>query len=155
MKSLNYIRIIFLSIYRLGQGMYITMKNMMRPKITEQYPENRGTKVYSERFRGLLVMPHNEANRHRCTACGICMMNCPNGTIRVLSETVTDEETGRKKKVLDKYLYDLGSCTFCALCTASCPQHAIEWTNEFEHSVFTRDKLVKRLNHEGSSLITK
>ena len=34
-----------------------------------------------------------------CVACGICQMNCPNGSIKVISETVTDEE-GKKKRVL-------------------------------------------------------
>lgn len=155
MKMLNYIGGIFKGLYRLSQGMYITMLNMIRPKITEQYPENRGKHEYPERFRALLVMPHDAENHHKCTACGICEMNCPNGTIRIVTKMVEDEATGKNKKVLDKYFYDLGSCTFCALCTLSCPQDAIEWSNAFEHSVFDKNKLVKRLNHEGSSLAPK
>jgi NADH-quinone oxidoreductase subunit I len=83
------------------------------------------------------------------------MSNCPNGTIQVISKKETDEETGKEKKVLDKYLYDLGSCTFCALCTMTCPQDAIEWSTNFEHAMFTRSKLVECLNKEGSSLIKK
>jgi NADH-quinone oxidoreductase subunit I len=165
-EGLRYIKEVFTGCYRLLQGMYITLLNMLRPKVTQQYPENRGKRVYPERFRGLLTMPHNAQNQHKCTACGICMMNCPNGTINVISktvETVTTTTTPegetksvtKSKKALDKYMYDLGSCIFCALCTSSCPQDAIEWTNEFEHSVFTRDKLYKQLNREGSELITK
>ena len=50
------------------------------------------------------------------------------------------------KRVLDKYVYDLGSCTFCQLCVTTCPHHAIKFTNEFEHAVYTREKLVKQLN---------
>ncbi len=154
-KIVNYIKNILLGIYRLLQGMGITMRNMIRPKVTEQYPENRGRHIYPERFRGLLTMPHDAENHHKCTACGICMMNCPNGTIRVISKTVVDEATGREKKVLDRYMYNLGSCTFCALCTSTCPQHAIEWTNAFEHAVFNKSTLDKRLNREGSSLAPK
>ncbi|MDL2251468.1 4Fe-4S binding protein [Odoribacter sp. OttesenSCG-928-J03] len=151
----NYIKRIVVGIFCLFQGMYISMLNMLRPKVTEQYPENRGKKEYFERFRGLLVMPHDENNQHKCTACGICMNSCPNGTIRVVSKMVTDEMTGKDKKVLDQYQYDLGSCTFCALCTSSCPFGAIEWSNAFEHSLFTRDKLNKQLNREGSTLMVK
>ncbi|MDE6480852.1 MAG: 4Fe-4S binding protein, partial [Muribaculaceae bacterium] len=44
------------------------------------------------------------------------------------------------------YYYDLGSCTFCMLCVTTCPQDALEFTNDFEQAVFTRDKLVKVLN---------
>lgn len=151
----KYIKNILCGIYALLQGMYIAMKNMIRKKVTEQYPENRGKHVYPQNFRALLTMPHNELNQHKCTACGICMMNCPNGTIRVISKTETDEETGKSKKVLDKYMYDIGSCIFCGLCTTSCPQKAIEWSNDFEHAVFSREKLDKQLNREGSVLMPK
>ena len=135
--------------------MYVTMLNFLRPKVTEQYPENRGEHVYFERFRALLTMPHNGDNHHKCTACGICMNNCPNGTITILSRMEADPVTGREKKVLDKHLYDLGSCIFCDLCVQSCPFGAIEFTNRFEHSVFTKARLVKQLNRPGSSLAPK
>ena len=155
MKLINYISNIFVGIFRLLQGMYITMLNFIRPKVTEQYPENRGKRHPFEGMRGQLVMPHNEANQHKCTACMICMTNCPNGTIQITAKKEIDEETGKEKKALDKYLYDIGSCIFCALCTISCPQDAIEWSNHFEHAVFTRPKLLEQLNKEGSSLIKK
>ncbi len=155
MKLFEYIKTIVDGMYNLCVGMYITMKNFFRPKVTEQYPENRGKKVYAERFRSLLLMPHNELNQHKCTGCGICMMNCPNGTINVITRTVTDEATGKTRKVLDKHMYDLGSCIFCALCTTSCPQDAIAWSNEFEHALFDRRKLLLQLNNEGSELAPK
>jgi NADH-quinone oxidoreductase subunit I len=152
---INYIKNIFLGIWRLMQGMYVTLLNLIRPKVTEQYPENRGQVFPHERLRGQLIMPHNENNQHKCTACGICEMNCPNGTIQVISKKELDETTGKEKKVLDKYVYDIGSCIFCSLCTTSCPQDAIAWSNNFEHAVFTRPKLYETLNKEGSSLMKK
>ncbi len=155
MKLLSYIANIFIGIFRLLQGMYITMLNFIRPKVTEQYPENRGKVFPSERMRGQLVMPHDENNQHKCTACMICMNNCPNGTIQITSKMEMDEETGKEKKALDVYLYDIGSCTFCSLCTQTCPQNAIEWSQNFEHAVFSRSKLYQRLNNEGSSLKKK
>ena len=150
---MNYIKNIIIGIWRLMQGMYVTMLNLIRKKVTEEYPENRGKVFPHERMRGQLIMPHNEANEHKCTACGICQMNCPNDTIEIVSKKVMDEETGREKKVLDRYLYDIGSCIFCALCTSSCPQNAIEWSINFEHAVYTRSKLVEQLNREGSTLM--
>jgi NADH-quinone oxidoreductase subunit I len=137
------------------QGMYITMLNFIRPKVTEQYPENRDKVFPHERMRGELVMPHNEANRHKCSACGICELNCPNGTIRVIGRKEADEASGKEKKVLDRYLYDVGSCTYCSICTISCPQNAIEWANNFEHAMFTKAKLVRQLNKPGSAVAKK
>ena len=145
MKILNYIKEIFEGIYRLFQGMYITMLNMLRKKVTEQYPENRGKLVYPERFRGMLMLIRDENNQHNCNGCGICIINCPNESIKVTVKKETDE-TGKEKKMLDKYMYDLGSCIFCGRCVQTCPSSGLGWTNHFEHSVFTRSKLIKQLN---------
>ena len=151
----KYIKNLLVGIWRLLQGMYITMLNFIRPKVTEQYPENRGKVFPHERMRGRLIMPHDENNQHKCTACGICEVNCPNGTIQVIAKKVLDEVTGKEKKELDKYTYDLGSCIYCALCTITCPQDAIAWSTNFEHALFTKAKLVQQLNREGSTLMKK
>ena len=151
----KYIINLLTGIWRLMQGMYIVMLNFIRPKVTEQYPENRGKVFPHERMRGQLIMPHNEDNQHKCTACGICEMNCPNGTIQVVSKKVLDEETGKEKRELDIYTYDLGCCIYCSLCVNSCPQDAIAWSTNFEHALFTKAKLVQRLNREGSILMKK
>ena len=152
---MNHIKNVIVGFWRLLQGMYISMLNFLRPKVTERYPENRGKKIYFERFRGMLVMPHNAKNEHKCTACGICQMNCPNGTIKVVSKQEMNEDTGKPSRVLDVYYYDLGTCIYCALCTQTCPQKAIEWNNNFEHAVFERAALVKKLNKDGSRLEPK
>ena len=55
----------------------------------------------SDRFRGTLTMPHNDKNEHRCVACGLCQMACPNDTIKVTGEMVETED-GKKKKILVK-----------------------------------------------------
>jgi NADH-quinone oxidoreductase subunit I len=130
----------------LVQGMEVTGKELVTPKITECYPENRATLAIPERFRAVLTLKYDEEGRHKCIGCGICQMNCPNGTIKLTTKMV-DMPDGKKKRKLDKYYYDLGSCTFCMLCVTTCPQHALEFSNDFEQAVFERDKLVKHLNY--------
>lgn len=147
----QYFHSFFSGLFSLLKGMSITLREFFTKKTTEQYPENRATLTMFDRFRGELAMPHNENNEHKCIACGICEMNCPNDTIHIKSEMVTDEE-GKKRKILVRYEYDLGSCLFCQLCVKNCPHGAIEFRTAFEHAVFTREKLVRQLNHEGSSL---
>ena len=107
-----------------------------------------------DRFRGTLTMPHNERNEHHCIACGLCQIACPNDTIKVTSEMIETED-GKKKKILAKYAYDLGSCMFCQLCVTACPHGAITFATDFEHAVFDRTKLVKTLNHPGSHVEEK
>lgn len=130
----------------LVQGMSVTGKELVTPKITECYPENRDTLQISDRFRAELTLIYDEEGRHKCIACGICQMNCPNGTINLTTKMV-DLPDGKKKRKLDKYMYDLGSCTFCMLCVTTCPQHALEFSNDFEQAVFQRGSLVKQLNY--------
>jgi NADH-quinone oxidoreductase subunit I len=133
-------------IVSLIKGMQVTGKEFITPKITERYPEDRATRQWPERFRAVLKLTYDENGDHKCIACGTCERNCPNGTITLQTKMV-DTLAGTKKKKLDKYLYDLGSCTFCQLCVTGCPTNALEFSNDFEQSVFTRSKLVKQLNY--------
>ncbi|MCL2596680.1 MAG: 4Fe-4S binding protein [Paludibacter sp.] len=151
---IQYLKGIFTGLKSLVIGMSVTLKVFFRKKVTEQYPENRKTLQISDRWRAVLIMPHDENNEHACTACGICQMNCPNGTITVTSTTI-DTEDGKKKRILDKHIYDLGMCSFCNLCVISCPSDAIIFSNNYENALFTRSKLVNQLNHEGSKLREK
>ncbi len=143
---MSYINGLFHGVKTLLTGMKVTGREFFTRKVTEQYPENRDTLKMFDRFRGTLSMPLDEEGNNKCVACGLCQMACPNDTIRIVAETVEDPETGRKRKRLVRYEYDLGSCMFCQLCVNACPHDAIRFTQEFEHAVYEREKLVKVLN---------
>lgn len=130
----------------LVKGLQVTGKEFVTPKITEKYPDNRDNMNVAQRFRATLQFIYDKEGNHRCIACGTCERNCPNGTILIATKMV-DTWDGKKKKKLDRYIYDLGSCTFCQLCVTTCPTNAIEFSNDFEQAVFTRSKLVKQLNY--------
>jgi NADH-quinone oxidoreductase subunit I len=119
--------------------------------ITEQYPDNRATLKLADRFKGEVVMPHDENNEHTCTGCTACELACPNGTIKVVTKFETTPE-GKKKKAIDALVYRLELCTMCNLCVAACPSDAIKMAPTFEHSVFDRTKLTKILNQPGSKI---
>ena len=133
---------LFHGIKTLLTGFKVTGKEFFTKKVTEEYPDNRDTLKISPRFRGRLVMP----DPSKCIACGLCQINCPNDTIKVVSEMVTDEETGRKRKNLIRYEYDLGACMFCMLCVNSCPHGAITFSTDFENAVYDRNHLKLNLN---------
>ena len=94
---MSYIKGLFHGVGTLMTGMKVTLTEFFTPKVTEQYPENRATLKMYDRFCGELTMPHDAEGRNKCIACGLCQSACPNGTIRLTTETVSDPETGKTK----------------------------------------------------------
>lgn len=154
MENRTYIGGILYALKSLATGLKTSIKVFFEHHETEQYPENRDTLTFTDRNRFCLEMPHNEKNEHKCIACGLCQMACPNDSITVTSEMVTTED-GKKKKQLVKYEYNIGQCMFCNLCVTACPQGAIRFNQDFENAVFDKSKLLMVLNHPGSRCMEK
>lgn len=153
MFIVNYIKEIFKTVKSLLTGMRRTGYYFFNHKeiITQQYPDNKATLEIPERFRGEVVMIHDENNEHACTGCTACELACPNATIKIVTKfDITPE--GKKKKAIDTFVYHLELCTMCNLCIEACPTNAIKMANTFEHSVFDRTQLTKVLNNPGSKI---
>lgn len=144
---------LFSGIKSLAIGLRTTMRELFVKKITQEYPENRAELKMFDRFRGALIMPHNENNEHKCISCHLCEKACPNDSIAIVDEVI--EVDGKKKKILGVYEYNLGKCMFCMLCTQACPQDAIEFDQSFENAVFDRNVLNQRLNAEGGRCVER
>jgi NADH-quinone oxidoreductase subunit I len=149
----NYIKEVFGAVKSLAKGMRRTGYYFTHHKeiITQQYPDNKDELNLPDRFKGEVVMPHDENNEHACTGCTACELACPNATIKIITKfDITPE--GKKKKALDKFVYHLELCTMCNLCIIACPTDAIKMAQTFEHSVFDRSQLTKVLNKPGSKI---
>jgi len=147
----NYISEIWQAVKSLLKGMKLTGYYFTHHKeiITQNYPEVK--QQLPERFRGEVVLIHDENNEHACTGCTACELACPNGTIKIITKFDVSPE-GKKKKALDTFVYHLELCTMCNLCIEACPTSAIKMAQNFEHSVFNRNDLTKKLNKPGSKI---
>src|SRR5215510_9864979 len=108
----EYIKDIIGGVKSLLTGMKLTgyyFVNHKKEEITEQYPDNRATLKLAERFRGEVVMPHDENNEHACTGCTACELACPNATIKIVTKFDVQPD-GKKKKAIDKFVYHLELC---------------------------------------------
>ena len=149
----KYISDVFHAVASLLKGMKLTGYYFTHRKeiITQNYPDQRESMKLPERFRGEVVMPHDENNEHACTGCTACELACPNGTIKIITKfDITSE--GKKKKALDTFVYHLELCTMCNIRVVACPTDAIKMAQNFEHSVYDRSKLTKKLNAPGSKI---
>ncbi len=122
----------------LVKGLGITLKEFFKPKVTEQYPEQRPR--LAPRFRGSFKL-----DPAKCIACGICANNCPNRAITM--ESIKDEN---KKRKLTKYEMNLGYCMYCGFCTENCPTKALQNTHDFEHACYTRDATKLKLYEQAN-----
>lgn len=149
----TYITEVYGAVKSLLTGMKLTGYYFTHPKeiITEEYPDNRHTLVLADRFRGEVVMKHDDNNEHACTGCSACELACPNGTIKIVNKFEVNAE-GKKKKAIDAFVYHLELCTMCNLCIEACPTDAIKMAQTFEHSVYDRRLLTKQLNKPGSKI---
>jgi NADH-quinone oxidoreductase subunit I len=149
----EYISDIFKAVKSLLTGMKRTGYYFTHHKeiITQLYPENKNTLNLPERFRGEVIMTHDENNEHACTGCTACELACPNATIKIITKFDISPE-GKKKKAIDTFIYHLELCTMCNLCIEACPTDAIKMAQNFEHSVYDRSQLTKILNKPGSKI---
>src|SRR3989304_6767716 len=133
----EYFGTIFKSIRSLLKGMRLTGYYFSHPKeiVTEQYPDNRNTLKMTDRFRGEVIMLHDELNEHRCTGCQACEIACPNGTIKIISKQELQPD-GKKKKRIDTFVYHLDLCTMCNMCIVAFSTKANLMGKEVGKTVF-------------------
>jgi len=57
------------------KGMTVTLREMMNPVITDDYPD--APPVFQERYRGLHVLQRDDNGLEKCVACFLCSAACP------------------------------------------------------------------------------
>ena len=48
------------------KGLQVTGKELVTPKLTERYPEDRDSRHVPERFRAILTLKYNAEGNHKC-----------------------------------------------------------------------------------------
>ncbi len=143
-KNQGYLSRILHSLKGLLEGMRLTFGYLVHPSriVTRQYPENRETLKFPERYRANLKLVYDEKGYHLCGGCKLCEKACPNASIRVLNRK--SPITGKIE--LDRYIWRMDSCTFCNACVLACPSSSLEMGHEFENAVYDRRLLIYNLN---------
>jgi len=119
----------------LVSGMWLTLRYMFRPKVTLNYPFEKG--LLSPRFRGEHALRRYPNGEERCIACKLCEAICPAQAITIEAEP---REDGSRRTT--RYDIDMTKCIYCGLCEEACPVDAIVEGPNFEFATETREELM-------------
>lgn len=134
-------------------GMSVTIRSMVRPSITVQYPEEKLDLPIG--FRGLPVLLSDPDGLLKCTSCELCARACPVNCIEIQSHRGPD-----RKKVLDVYNLDSTWCMYCGLCVEACPFDALAMSDQYEladydlaNLIYDRDQLAELGSRQTTATI--
>ena len=126
-------RAMFLS--EIVQGFALTLRYMFKPKVTVNYPFEKGP--LSPRFRGEHALRRYANGEERCIACKLCEAICPAQAITIEAEPRDD---GSRRTT--RYDIDMTKCIYCGLCQEACPVDAIVEGPNLEFATETREELL-------------
>ncbi len=126
-------RMLFLT--ELIYGLSLTLRYFFKPKVTLDYPHEKGP--LSPRFRGEHALRRYPNGEERCIACKLCEAVCPAQAITIEAEPRDD---GSRRTT--RYDIDMTKCIYCGFCEEACPVDAIVEGPNFEFAAETREELM-------------
>lgn len=126
----------------LFRGLSLTMQYFFQPKVTLNYPMEKGP--LSPRFRGEHALRRYPSGEERCIACKLCEAVCPAQAITIEAEPRPD---GSRRTT--RYDIDMTKCIFCGACQEACPVDAIVESPNYEYATETHEELL----YEKSKLL--
>ena len=135
-------------------GLGITMKNMLKPPVTLEYPEERP--AIPTGYRGVPTLVKDPNNREKCVSCQLCEFVCPPKAIRITPGGIDEEsDTAHVEKAPEEFEIDMLRCIYCGLCQEVCPEEAIFLQDIFSLNGLSREELLfkkKKLYELGGTL---
>merc|ERR1719458_1393234 len=116
-------------------GMMLTLENFFAPKVTINYPFEKGP--LSPRFRGEHALRRYPSGDERCIACKLCEAICPAQAITIDAE---EREDGSRRTT--RYDIDMTKCIYCGFCQEACPVYAIVEGPNFEFATESHEELL-------------
>ncbi|MBI2435968.1 MAG: 4Fe-4S binding protein [Candidatus Hydrogenedentes bacterium] len=162
-------------------GMRLTLGYFFGPVITQQYPENRKTLKFPERYRAILKLkfvpmkeaitswdfkrrdeglPKVDAHTLRTWLRGYEEVkyhkctgcgNCEKACPNGSIKVITRYGEITEDRELDRFIWRMDSCMFCNACVQACPHDALEMGPEFENAVYDRRLLIYNLNTQAGA----
>jgi NADH-quinone oxidoreductase subunit I len=125
-------------------GMMTTLKYLVRPAETMEYPEERP--AIPPGYRGAPALVKDPHGREKCVSCQLCEFVCPPKAIRITPGSVAEGAgVDQVEKAPQAFDIDMLRCIYCGLCEEVCPEEAIFLLNQYSTTGETRNEMV---NHK-------
>lgn len=122
-------------------GLKITMKNLLSPPVTLEYPDERPE--IPPGYRGVPTLVKDPNGREKCVSCQLCEFVCPPKAIRIWPKEIPeDAETRHVEKAPEEFEINMLRCIYCGLCQEVCPEEAIFLQDIYSLSGYSREELV-------------
>ena len=125
------------------KGLFVTLASTVsgfKKPVTVQYPQPH--LPIQPRYMGFPALTWDiEVDEPYCTACMVCIRNCPT---QCMSATMIDnpkhqEGESKRRKIVDLFEINLNRCILCGICVDVCNFDAIVMSHEHELSTYSRN----------------
>ena len=122
-------------------GLKITMKNMLKPNVTLEYPEERPEIPVG--YRGVPTLVKDPNGREKCVSCQLCEFVCPPKAIRITPGDIAENSpNAHVEKAPKEFDINMLRCIYCGFCQEVCPEEAIWLQDIYSLSGYTREEMI-------------
>ncbi len=119
------------------QGLGTTLSHMVRPAVTQQFPDEEPK--LPPNYRGVHRLNRDEQGRVKCVACYLCATACPAHCIDIVAAPSPWPD---REKYPEIFVIDELRCIYCGMCEEACPVDAIELTTLYDLTGLTRREML-------------
>ncbi len=126
---------------QIATGLKITFRNMFKPQVTLEYPDQRPETPPG--YRGVPTLVFDPNGREKCVSCQLCEFVCPPKAIRITPGAIDEEApNAHVEKAPKEFEINMIRCIYCGMCQEVCPEEAIWLQDMYTLNGLSREELV-------------